>query len=72
MGRYFGIAAMDLVMMRDFGKMVCYNNGKITACSLEKVVGRLKYVDVKTMYDVERYNGRRAILWREEQYVPRP
>ena len=62
MGRYFGIAAMNLVMMRDFGKMVCYNNGKITACSLEKVVGRLKYVDVKTMYDVERCNGRRAIL----------
>jgi phosphofructokinase-like protein len=62
MGRYFGIAAMDLVMMREFGEMVCYNNGKITACSLEKVVGRLKYVDVKTMYDVERYNGRRTIL----------
>jgi 6-phosphofructokinase 1 len=66
MGRYFGIAAMNLVMMRDFGKMVCYKNGKMTACSLEKVVGRLKYVDVKTMYDVERYNGRRAILGREE------
>jgi len=72
MGRYFGIAAMDLVMMRDFGKMVCYKNGKITACPLEKVVGRLKYVDVKTMYDVERYNGRRTILGREEQDVPRP
>jgi 6-phosphofructokinase 1 len=72
MGRYFGIAAVDLVMMRDFGKMVCYNNGRITACSLEKVVGRLKYVDVKTMYDVERYNGRRTILGREEQNVPRP
>jgi hypothetical protein len=52
--------------------MVCYNNGKITACSLEKVVGRLNYVDVKTMYDVERYNGRRTILGREEQNVRRP
>jgi len=62
MGRYFGIAAMNLVMMRNFGQMVCYNNGKITACPLEKVVGRLKYVDVETMYDVERYNGRRTTL----------
>lgn len=62
MGRYFGIAAADLVMMRDFGKMVCYRNGKITACPLEKVVGKLKYVEVTSLYDVERYNGRRTIL----------
>jgi 6-phosphofructokinase 1 len=71
MGRYFGIAAMNLVMTRDFGKIVCYKNGKITACSLEKVVGRLKYVDVKTMYDIERYNGRRVILGKKEQGVSR-
>jgi len=62
MGRYFGIGAMDLVMMRDFGKMVCYKNGRITACPLDKVVGRLNRVDIKTLYDVERYNGRRTIL----------
>ena len=62
MGRYFGIAAVDLVNMRDFGKMVCYRDGRITACPLEKVVGRLKQVDVSTLYDVERYNGRRTIL----------
>lgn len=62
MGRYFGIAAVDLVNMRDFGKMVCYKEGRITACPLEKVLGRLKRVDVSTLYDVERYNGRRAIL----------
>ena len=65
MGRYFGIAAINLVMMKEFGKVVCYKNGSITACSLEKVVGRLKYVDVETMYDMERYNGRRVILGRE-------
>jgi 6-phosphofructokinase 1 len=66
MGRYFGIAAMDLFMMSDFGKMVCYKNGRITACPLEKVIGKLNYVNVKAMYDVERYNGRRTILRREE------
>jgi phosphofructokinase-like protein len=64
MGRYFGIAAVDLVVMRDFGKMVCYKNGRITACPLEKIVGRLNCVDVNTLYDTERYNGRRTILRR--------
>ena len=58
--------------MRNSREMVCYNNGKIAACSLKKVVGRLKYVDVKTMYDVERYDGRRTIIGREEQDVPSP
>ncbi len=62
MGRYFGIAAMDLVMMRDFGKMVSYKGGRVTACRLDHVVEHLKYVDIKTLYDAERYNGRRTIL----------
>ncbi len=62
MGRYFGIAAVDLVVMRDFGKMVCFKNGKITACPLDKVLGRLSLVNVATQYDTERYNGRRTIL----------
>jgi 6-phosphofructokinase 1 len=62
MGRYFGIAAVDLVAGKKFGRMVCYKNGEITSCPLEKVVGRLSLVDVETQYDVERYNGRRSIL----------
>ena len=62
MGRYFGIAAVDLVVRKNFGNMVCYKNGKITFCPLEKVVGRTSLVNVKTQYDVERYNGRRSIL----------
>ena len=62
MGRYFGIAAVDLVVREDFGKMVSYKNGKITAVPLEEVIGKLSLVDVKTQYDTERYNGRRTIL----------
>ena len=62
MGRYFGIAAVDLVVGEKFGRMVCYKNGKITSCPFEKVVGRLSLVEVETQYDVERYNGRRSIL----------
>ena len=62
MGRYFGIAAIDLVVRKDFGKMVSYKNGKITAVPLKEVIGRLNLVDVETQYDIERYNGRRTIL----------
>ncbi len=62
MGRYFGIAAVDLVVRGDFGKMVCYKGGQVTACPLESVLGRLNLVDVETRYDVERYNGRRSII----------
>jgi len=62
MGRYFGIAAVDLIVTRDFGKMVCFRNGEITSCPLERVVGRTNYVDVDKNYDVERYSGRRTIF----------
>lgn len=63
MGRYFGIAAVDLIVMEDFGKMVSYRNGKITSVPIEEAVGKLNLVDVKTQYDTERYNGRRTILF---------
>ncbi len=62
MGRYFGIAAVDLIVKEDFGKMVSYRHGKITSVPLKEAVGRLNLVDVKTQYDTERYNGRRTIL----------
>ncbi|MFC1938646.1 6-phosphofructokinase [Chloroflexota bacterium] len=64
MGRYFGIAAVDLVTMSDFGKMVCFKNGRVTACPLQNVIGRASFVDIETQYDAERYNGRRTILRR--------
>jgi 6-phosphofructokinase 1 len=62
MGRYFGIAAIDLIVKGDFGKMVSYRNGKITAVPLQEAIGKLNLVDVDTQYDTERYNGRRTIL----------
>ncbi|HEY50944.1 MAG TPA: ATP-dependent 6-phosphofructokinase [Dehalococcoidia bacterium] len=62
MGRYFGIAAVDLIVTRDFGKMVCFRDGEITSCPLDQVVGRTNYVDVDKNYDVERYSGRRTIF----------
>jgi 6-phosphofructokinase 1 len=62
MGRYFGIAAVDLLVQEDFGKMVSYRNGRITAVPLQEAIGKLNLVDVETEYDKERYNGRRTIL----------
>jgi 6-phosphofructokinase 1 len=62
MGRYFGIAAVDLVVSENFSKMVSYTNGKITAIPIKDIVGKTRVVDVKTQYDAERYNGRRNIL----------
>jgi ATP-dependent phosphofructokinase / diphosphate-dependent phosphofructokinase len=61
MGRYFGIAAIGLILKENFGKMVCFRNGRIGSVPFEKVMGRLSLVDVKTQYDAERYNGRRTI-----------
>jgi len=62
MGRYFGIAAIDLVAKKDYGKMVSYKNGRIATVPLKDILGKLKLVDVETQYDTERYNGRRTIL----------
>jgi 6-phosphofructokinase 1 len=62
MGRYYGIAAIDLATREDYGKMVCYRNGKITATPLSRVIGKTHFGNVETEYDKERYNGRRTIL----------
>ncbi len=62
MGRYYGIAAVNLILRQDFGKMVSYKNGTFTTVPIEDVIGKLNLVDVKTMYDSRRYNGSRNIL----------
>jgi 6-phosphofructokinase 1 len=62
MGRYFGIAAVDLVANEKYGNMVCLRNGKLDSIPLEDIYGKLNLVDVATEYDTDRYNGRRTIL----------
>ncbi len=61
MGRYFGIAAVELILKNDFGKMVCLKHGRISSVPFEKVMGKLSLVDPKTQYDTDKYNGRRSI-----------
>ena len=62
MGRYFGIAAVDLLVRGNYGQMVCYKSGQITSCPLKNIISGPNYVDIETRYDIERYNGRRTIL----------
>lgn len=62
MGRYFGITAVDSIVAEEFGRMVSYTNGRIVTVPLRECVGHPVNVDVDTMYDADRYNGRRTIL----------
>jgi len=59
MGRDFGIAAVDLIVNKLFGHMVSYKNGRITHVPLKDAVLDLKTVNVRELYDTERYNARR-------------
>jgi phosphofructokinase-like protein len=62
MARWFGIAAVNMIVKGDFGCMVSLEQGEIITAPLEKIINKLKLVDVKKYYDTERYNGRRTIL----------
>jgi len=62
MGRRFGIAAVDLILNDDFGRMVCSLQGEITSVPLKLSIEKLQTVDVTRYYDTERYNGRRSSL----------
>jgi len=61
MARWFGIAAVDMIINEDFGRMVSYSRGEITGVSLKEIIDKLKLVDVEKYYDTERYNGRRTM-----------
>ncbi|MGL4208604.1 MAG: 6-phosphofructokinase, partial [Candidatus Adiutrix sp.] len=50
MGRYFGIAAVDLILEEDFGRMVAFRDGHIRSVSLKEATSELCLVDVNTRY----------------------
>jgi 6-phosphofructokinase 1 len=62
MARWFGIAAVDMIVRGDFGRMASLQRGEITTAPLEGVINKLQLVDVEKYYDTERYNGRRTII----------
>lgn len=62
MARWFGIAAVDMIVNEDFGRMVSYRHGEITSVPMKDVTDHLNLIDVNKYYDTERYNGKRSIL----------
>ena len=62
MGRKFGIAAVDMILNEDFGRMVALQHGEIRSVPLKQAIEKLLVVDVARYYDSERYNGRRSSL----------
>lgn len=62
MGRKFGIAAIDMIVNEDFGRMVSYRLGEITSVPMKKALERLKLVDVEKCYDTKNYKSLDKIL----------
>jgi len=62
MARWYGIAAVDMIINEDFGRMTSLQRGEITSVPLKECIGSLKRVDIEKYYDKERYNGRRSII----------
>ena len=62
MARWFGIAAIDMILSEDFGRMVSYLHGEITSVPMKDIINKIRIVEVDKYYDVERYNGKRTIL----------
>jgi len=62
MARWFGIAAVDMILNEDFGRMVSYLHGEITSVPMKDIINKIRTVDIDKYYDPERYNGKRTIL----------
>ncbi len=62
MGRKFGIAAVDMIVAEDFGRMVSLKHGEITSVPLKKALERLNLVDVERFYDTKDYKSKDQIL----------
>ncbi len=65
MGFCFGITAVDLLLRKDYGKMVAVQCGTISAEPLTALNNPVRVVDVDRMYDKKRLNARRdsALNW---------
>ncbi len=44
----FGVAAVDLVAAKQYGRMVCLKANEITSCTLDEAVGRMKTVPAES------------------------
>ena len=62
MGRSFGIAAVDMILKGEFGRMAALREGRVSSVPLEEALEKLFVVDVETLYDPVSYSGRRSSL----------
>jgi len=69
MGRAFGLAAAELAMRRDYGKLVSLRDNHITNVPVEDAIRKdekgntiLNLVNVEIEYDTERYIAKRRVL----------
>ena len=62
MGRKFGIAAIDMIVNEDFGRMVSLKHGEITSVPMKKALDRLNLVDVEKFYNTKDYKSLDKIL----------
>ena len=62
MGRKFGIAAIDMIVNEDFGRMVSLKQGEITSVPLKKALEKLHVVNVEKLYNTVTYRSLDQIL----------
>jgi len=62
MGRKFGVAAIDMVVNEDFGRMISLQHGTITSVPLKKALEHLNLVDVEKYYNTKDYKSLDIIL----------
>lgn len=62
MGRKFGIAAVDMIVNEDFGRMASWKQGEVTTVPLKKVLERLSLVDVERYYNTKNYRSLDQVL----------
>jgi 6-phosphofructokinase 1 len=59
MGHYFGITAVDLLLRKEYGRMVAVQGGHITTAPLSVLNNPVRVVDIDLVYDKQRLNARR-------------
>jgi len=62
MGRKFGVAAIDMIVNEDFGRVVSYKDGDVTTVPMKKTLERLNIVDVGKFYNTRDYRSLDRIL----------
>ncbi|MCD6306294.1 MAG: ATP-dependent 6-phosphofructokinase [Deltaproteobacteria bacterium] len=55
MGRKFGVAAVDMIVGEDFGRMVALKQGQVASVPLKKALEKLNLVDVEKYYNTKNY-----------------